>query len=393
MNLPGGAIHKDLRDLVYEAIKEFGWTAKQGPKGRWTIHSRQGDQKFAIPTSSGDSGYLLRQLKSRITKAVQAEAERARASMEADGASSTIANISLNDVGAVCEDCGDEFVTWEAFAVHQNREHRAPPSPDPLQVDKPVVQIEDQASPENTGSTTMGDMEEVVQGEILRPWRALKQRFDNGQVLTYESGAVFEVVVDGEVSAYQCRHCPWRADGPRSVVSHYAVVHIAKKEVPPTNRDTGLLVEDGSKFLQKVTHRKWIVPADEMTKAIYDALLANPKQSRETTSIHAKRVTDALIGEGWVLVKQGDRVPTEEGDLIEATEAQMILDEIRALVGADSGEVAELQAQVATAQAAAVEERMKAEEAQAALAEVTTEKDKVRTFLDTLASLAKEANE
>jgi Zinc finger, C2H2 type len=408
MHLPPGAINKDLRDLVLTAVRDFGWTAQQNRRnGSWTIYSKDRDERFKIPTTSGDSGFLVQELRTRIKRATAAEVERTKEALIAGGASNVDTNISMIDLSPTCGDCGMQFTTWDGFAAHQEQEHPAPPSPESLQerdetpdgvmvpdevvepVTAPVVdvQIEGERSPEYPGSTTMSGMEEDMQ-ETLRPWRAMKQRFGNGQVETYESGAVWEVVVGDEVTAYQCRHCPWRADRPRSVVSHYAVLHIAKGEVPPTNRDTNLRTEDGANYIKTVTHRKWIVPSDEMTKVVYDFLLANPKRGNETNSVYAKRFTDAMVAEGYVL-RPADEV-TEVDDLVEATEAQMILDEIRALVGTDPQVTAELQAQVSTAQAAAAEALAEVGEMQAALEEAKTKVQEYSGFIRTIASFAKD---
>jgi predicted RNA-binding Zn-ribbon protein involved in translation (DUF1610 family) len=391
MNLPGGAIHKDLRDLVYEAIKEFGWTAKQSRKGTWTIYSPERDEKFTIPTSSGDSGYLHQQLKSRIVRAVKAQADRAKAGMEAGGASSTIANVSLNDVGAICEDCGEEYVTWEAFAVHQYNEHPAPASPEPLQapaqeaggvtvedvvLDAPtgdVVTPEDETSgsPVSAGSTTMSGMEEDMQ-ETLRPWRAVKQRHSNGDVTTYESSAVLEVVVDGEVTKYQCPVCAdpvWRSDRPRSVVSHHAQ-HVAKGEAEPVSSIKDERTESGDKYLQTVKHRPWIVPKEEEHKALYDAMLANPRTAKETTSIYSQRLARVLADQGWVLRKVGESDPEM------VNESDLLIEEIRALIGGDTSESEALKARIV-----GLEEDLK---------EAQEEGERYSGFVKAIASLAKD---
>lgn len=236
--------------------------------------------------------------------------------------------------------------------------------------------------------TTLVTMEEAKnEGIVIRPRRALIHHdTDTGMAGVYESPAVLEVLIDGEVVEYRCAKegCSEADANPAKIAAHYSW-HVRRGEVPPADPDKRVVVEQVNRAdlpAPVIQRRGREGVRDGLARAIYEALKANAMGRRTNSkyaNILAQHIEEAghilLTREEWLaLTSLGDVENPAEVQRIEGgsphgeaeAEAVAILEQIKELVGARKDEAldAEREAEIAMLTDALNEAQTRAAEAE-----------------------------
>lgn len=386
------SVHKDLRAAVKRAI-EAGWTGEKGKTKGWMLTSPDGTAHFYVPITTKDGTTAAKRLNKLVADNApesgrwappgMGPSEMEEVEKEVNSRGGTINHGP--DPTISCKQCPEEFIDWDGFAEHVNEKHPV------AQVEEPHV-VEEVVIPrprpgfhtavkaiaearENTASAKMHDMEEAMQ-ETFRPGRAVHQRSTDGTVLTYESSAFMEIVVDGKVIGYKCPVCPYRHAASKGVISHHSG-HVASGEVPPVTRGA-LTREPAHLYPQKIVKGKWVTMKDDIERIIYDLIHARHQGKNENDSIYAQALAKRLMDAGYTI-----RLVDEVG--VTPDEAEILV-KIRALLGMGP----EAEQALTEARDALVATTQELEQTKVALAETKQLLSEKVGFINTLAGIAQQ---
>lgn len=139
--------------------------------------------------------------------------------------------------------------------------------------------------------------------EEVTPFLA-KHGQKNGMVQLYESQAIDEVRIDGEIVAFRCRFqgCAWESDSPEAVIGHSSQKHgkISTqarfvKEVP---------VEEWERRTKEVTRRTFTRMKDPLARAVWEAMKAGG-QGNKTPSVWCTELAKRLRQSGVHMTDEG----------------------------------------------------------------------------------------
>lgn len=221
-----------------------------------------------------------------------------------------------------CRECSSEFTSWEALSAHVRSDHSA---------------IDD----DEQDNDEQDDQEEVMSNPA--PTEATLDRKPHLAVVNtnpttgvanfYESETTIEVSSGGEVVWYECAHCGEKFEKPESVSPHYNW-HIRRGEATYVNGDREIIAVGPSQR----RYRPKVVTSGGLERDIYEAIRLNARRANMSDSVYARTLADAIQ---QFRERRGEVEFTSEasGEVESASEAsgeaEVILAQIRDLVGAD----------------------------------------------------------
>ena len=358
-------VQKDL-DRALRAAQKAGWTVEQVGKNVAMLTSPDPNVTFRLPLGSSVPDEVAKRLSEAVRRQARREVHPALTHMEVE-------DIPASEVK--CAEHGLEFLAPEGLDAHIKKDH------------KTVEPEADSAAPESNMDherTTLVTMEEQKsEGIVVRPRRALIHRDpDTGDAGVYESPAVLEVLIDGEVVEYRCAKegCSEADANPAKIAAHYSW-HVRRGEVPPADPDKRVIIErlSGAEAPVPMVQRRGREGVREgLARAIYEALKANA-MGRRTNSKYANILATHIEDQGYILLTReqwaGLSTPVDvAAERIEGgsphgeaeVEALAILEQIKELVGAgaDAALTAEQAEQIAMLEDALNEAQGRAAEAE-----------------------------
>lgn len=358
-------VHKDL-DRALNAAQKAGWTVEQVGKNVAVLTSPDPSVTFRLPLGSSVPDEVAKRLTEAVRRQAKREVHPALTHME-------VQELPASDTR--CSEHGLEFLTPEGLTAHIKKDHK---------VLEPEAEIAAPESNMDHERTTLVTMEEAkTEGIVIRPRRALIHHdAGTGMAGVYESPAVLEVLIDGEVVEYRCAKegCAEADANPAKIAAHYSW-HVRRGEVPPADPDKRVVIEQVNRAdlpAPMVQRRGRQGVRDGLARAIYEALKANA-MGRRTNSKYANILAQHIEEAGHILLTREEwsalSNPTvETAERIEGggpygeaeAEAVAILEQIKELVGAGRDEAldAEREAEIAMLTDALNEAQTRAAEAE-----------------------------
>lgn len=306
MNPQARYVPAGLRKAVDEALR-LGWTAKKSGSGGWTIRSPKGTQSFYVPITAKDPDALATRLRSKMSKAYLTEKSAFHPSLPDEVVNAVMPAVEASlaegvsiqpgtSPTSVCTDCNVEFLTWEAFAVHQKGCQE--------RVAAEREALEEKILTLRTEGTTYEDIANAVNMDVVEVQQILA-------VLTegYEQVAVPEERTE---------------DVPEETQSGT----IAHEEETLADTNEGQVPTRA-----RAKRGAWTLTTnDPLHRALYVAIRTNPRRINETDSKWARRLADYFVEESLLDEVLPEFEPTDE------VSAGRVLAQIRALVGADEAD-------------------------------------------------------
>lgn len=340
-------INKDLRALMPMAA-EVGWVGRRTSKGGILMSAPDGSESAYLPLSTKDPKRLVNEVRTKIERYDLRRAQEDVAAATGLTEDDVVVHGGPNPT-AKCKEHDIEFASWEAFSEHVARTHR--PVSEKKEIDATMDDLlteldegtkEMTAITEDLAASTSGTL---AASENVKPWRAILQRHRDGTVDLYESEAVLEVEVEGEVF-YRCslQGCGYEAAMPRSVRSHYAG-HVRSGVAPEVG--PRVAVETGVRPRQ-YARKEWL--QESLSREIYLALRHRTRRQGESLTAWANALTSMILANREDVAD--DSVDEEQAvESTSNTEAEALVEKMREILGIkqDMSEIERLRGELSIA--------------------------------------------